>query len=50
MAYRKLKDFDNEIAILNEAIERLKSEQGDNETRFMEFNERRTKALALKCK
>lgn len=50
MAYRKLKDYDNEIAILNEAIERLKSEQGNNETRIMEFNERRAKALALKCK
>ncbi|MCE4045581.1 GIY-YIG nuclease family protein [Lysinibacillus fusiformis] len=50
MAYRKLKDYDNEIAILNEAIERLKSEHGNNETRIMEFNERRAKALALKCK
>ncbi len=26
MAYRKIKDYDNEIAILDEAIERLKSE------------------------
>lgn len=50
MAYRKLKDYDNEIAILDEAIERLKSEQSDNETRIMEFNERRAKAFALKCK
>ncbi|OXS72241.1 hypothetical protein B1B04_17160 [Lysinibacillus sp. KCTC 33748] len=50
-AYRKLKDYDNEIAILDEAIERLKSEVGNNnETRIMEFNERRTKAIALKCK
>ncbi|MGE8077440.1 hypothetical protein [Peribacillus loiseleuriae] len=50
MAYRKLKDYDNEIAILDEAIERLKAEKSNNETRIMEFNERRVKALALKCK
>lgn len=50
MAYRKIKDYDNEIAILDEAIERMKSEQGNYETRIMEFNERRAKALALKCK
>ncbi|MGE7623247.1 hypothetical protein ACQKMD_09390 [Viridibacillus sp. NPDC096237] len=37
-------------AILDEAIKRLKSEVGNNETRIMEFNERRTKALALKYK
>ncbi|MGE7128961.1 GIY-YIG nuclease family protein [Lysinibacillus xylanilyticus] len=49
-AYRKSEDYDNEIAILDEAIERLKSEVGNNETRIMEFNERRTKAIALKCK
>lgn len=49
-AYRNLKDYDNEIAILDEAIERLKSEVGNNETRIIEFNERRTKAIALKCK
>lgn len=50
MAYRKLKDYDNEIAILDEAIERSKAEKGNNETRIMEFNERRAKVLALKCK
>lgn len=50
MAYRKLKDYDNEIAILDEAIERMKSEKGSYETRIMEFNERRAKAFALKCK
>lgn len=50
MAYRKIKDYDNEIAILDEAIERMKSEQGNNETRIMEFNERRKKAIALKGK
>ncbi|GAA3347837.1 hypothetical protein GCM10017717_23060 [Deinococcus persicinus] len=49
-AYRKLKDYDNEIAILDEAIERMKSERGNYETRIIEFNERRTKALELKCK
>jgi len=43
MAYRNLKDYDNEIAILDEAIKRLKTEVGNNETRIMELNERRTK-------
>lgn len=41
MTYRKLKDYDNEIAILNEAVKRFKS---------MEFKERREKALELKQK
>jgi len=49
-AYRELKDYDNEIAILDEAIERMRSEHGNNETRIIEFNEHRTKALSLKCK
>lgn len=47
---RKLKDYDNEISILDEAIERLKREKRNNETRIMEFNERRAKALTLKCR
>lgn len=41
MSFRKLKDYDNEIAILDEAIERFQS---------MEFKERRAKALELKQK
>lgn len=47
MAYRKLKDYENEITIIDEAIERLKTEKRNNETRIMEFNERRSKALEL---
>lgn len=51
MTYRKLKDFDNEIAIIDEAIERLQSEKNNvNEIRMMELKERRAKALALKQK
>lgn len=51
MTYRKLKDYDNEIAIIDEAIERLRSEKINvNETRFMEFRERRAKSLELKQK
>ncbi|GGA74905.1 GIY-YIG nuclease family protein [Ornithinibacillus halotolerans] len=43
MAYRKLKDYDNEIGILDEAIERLTK---DNEPP-MKFKERRERAIAL---
>lgn len=51
MAYRKLKDFDNEIAIIDEAIERLHSEENNaNEVLIMKLKERRAKALALKQK
>lgn len=51
MTYRKLKDYDNEIAIIDEAIERLRSEKINvNETRIMELKERQVKALALKQK
>ncbi|WP_212667830.1 hypothetical protein [Virgibacillus pantothenticus] len=46
MAYRKMKDYDNEIAILDEAIERLTK---DNEPP-MKFKERRERAIALKQK
>ncbi|NRG48130.1 GIY-YIG nuclease family protein [Bacillus sp. CRN 9] len=46
MAYRKLKDYDNEIAILDEAIDRLKK---DNEPP-MKFKERRERAISLKQK
>lgn len=46
MAYRKLKDYDNEIVILDEAIERLTV---DNE-KPLRFTERRERAIALKKK
>lgn len=48
MAYRNLKDYDNEIAIINEAIERLRSNV--NETHIMKLKQRRAKALVLKQK
>ncbi|REJ07998.1 hypothetical protein DYE48_15065 [Halobacillus trueperi] len=47
MAYRKLKDYDNEVAVINEAIER---EDSVNNTTIRELKERREKALALKQK
>ncbi|WP_077210730.1 GIY-YIG nuclease family protein [Bacillus dakarensis] len=51
MAYRKLKDYDNEIAIIDEAIERLHSEENKtNEVLIMKYKERRAKALLLKQK
>lgn len=51
MTYRKLKDYDNEIAIIDEAIERTQSEKENaNEIRIMELKERRAKAIALKQK
>lgn len=48
MAYRKLKDYDNEIAIIDEAIERLGIE--NNNTTIMKLKERRKKSLLLKQK
>ncbi|UOE53528.1 GIY-YIG nuclease family protein [Cytobacillus oceanisediminis] len=51
MTYRKLKDYDNEIAIIDEAFERLRSEERNiSETHFIDLNERRSKAIALKQK
>ncbi|MEK4248193.1 GIY-YIG nuclease family protein [Paenibacillus sp. FSL W7-1287] len=51
MAYRKLKDYENEIAIIDEAIERLRSEKiNANEITIMGLKERRAKALVLKQK
>ncbi len=47
MAYRKLKDYDNEIAMIDEGIER---ENNDNNTTIRELKERRVKALTLKQK
>ncbi|ARJ40244.1 DNA polymerase III subunit epsilon [Sporosarcina ureae] len=47
MAYRKLKDYDNEIAIIDEAIERT-GPQGN--TTIMELKVRREKSFVLKQK
>lgn len=46
MAYRKLKDYDNEIAIIDEAIERLTKDK----EKPLKFIERRERAIALKKK
>ena len=49
--YRKLKDYNNEVAIIDEAIERLRSEKINvNQIHIRELKERRAKALALKLK
>ncbi|MED3829784.1 GIY-YIG nuclease family protein [Priestia megaterium] len=51
MAFRKLKDYDNEIAIIDEAIERSQTTEGGvNESFILEIKERREKALLLKKK
>jgi len=51
MAFRKLKDYDNEIAIIDEAIERFQSEEINiNGSFLLELKERREKALLLKKK
>ncbi|MGF9890833.1 GIY-YIG nuclease family protein [Priestia megaterium] len=51
MAFRKLKDYDNEIAIIDEAIERSQTTEGGvNGTFILEMKERREKALLLKKK
>lgn len=47
MAYRKLKDYDNEIAIIDEAIDRIGLE---NEGFHIKLKERRGKAFLLKEK
>lgn len=47
MAYRKLKDYDNEVAIIDEAIERASDQ---NNTTIRQLRERRIKALELKQK
>lgn len=47
MTYRKLKDYDNEIAIIDEAIER--NNDANNHT-IRELKERRIKAIELKQK
>lgn len=50
MAYRKLKDLDNEIAILDEAIERYRNEAGDNSQIIIEFENRRKRAYEILLK
>ena len=44
-AYRKTKDLDNEIDILNEAIERYRAQEGDNSQIIIVFDEQKKKAL-----
>ncbi len=46
MAYRKLKDLDNEIDILEEAIERYRAETGDYSQLILMFEEQRKNAIA----
>lgn len=48
MAFRKLKDFDNEIAIIDEAMERL--DMKTSSVSIMKLKERREKAIELKRK
>lgn len=49
MAYRKLKDVQNEIAILEEGIERCRAEKGNYSQTIIHLEEQRQKAL-LKLK
>jgi len=48
MAYRKLKDYDNEIAILDEAIKRFS--EGNNEIVIQKWKDRRDRSIELKMK
>jgi len=41
-----MKDYDNEIDILNEAIERLKAEERDNPRAILSFEEQREIAIS----
>lgn len=51
MAYRKLKDFDNEVAILEEGIARFRAEnEGNNEAIIAKLETRRNKALEMLAK
>lgn len=51
MVYRKLKDYDNEIAIIDEANERLNTEKVNiNKMHLIKLHERRAKAVELKQK
>lgn len=46
MAYRKLKDLDNEIAILDEGIERYRADKEDNSQIILMYEEQRKKAIS----
>ena len=48
MAYRKLKDYDNEIAITGEAIGRLSGKPGVNGSKIVKWKERIRAALDLR--
>ena len=51
MAFRKLKDYDNEIAIIDECIERLRAEKINvNKNIIIGMRGRRAKALELEQK
>ncbi|PDZ04053.1 DNA polymerase III subunit epsilon [Bacillus cereus] len=51
MAFRKLKDYDNEIAIIDECIERLRTEKINvNQNVIIGMRDRRAKAFELKQK
>ncbi|MNJ72234.1 hypothetical protein D3C77_688620 [compost metagenome] len=51
MAFRKLKDYDNEIAIIDECIERLRAEKINvNQNIIIGMRDRQAKALELKQK
>lgn len=51
MAYRKLKDYDNEIAIIDEMIDRFGfGKEKKEDATFIKLKERREKALFLKKK
>ena len=45
MAYRKIKDLDNEIAILDEAIDRYRAEKVDNSQLIVKYEEQKKKAI-----
>ena len=45
MAYRKLKDLDNEIAILDEAIERYQGEERDSSQNIIDCEKQKAKAI-----
>jgi hypothetical protein len=48
MAFNKLKDYDNEIEILNEGIERLKSDNINADTAFLETRKNRSIQMLYK--
>ncbi|WP_028543342.1 DNA polymerase III subunit epsilon [Paenibacillus taiwanensis] len=51
MVFRKLKDYDNEVAIIDECIERLRAEKINvNQNIIIGMRDRRAKALELKQK